>query len=201
MGWFPSKYCIALLHLWYDESMAKRKKFTPCKICTSPFRYQIESAWKNKPVRSKSARTAIAEKYQGELGYKTRNAFYRAVQRHFEHFKQAQRFPYLVKPDKSPHAIPKSSLTSLSQSLLDIGGKMANFYKENPSEARKKLSFNEIFKAQDALTNRMRVEVQQNALKIAMAKLFGGFLEEDVEEGELLDEESPMAVLSENTQR
>lgn len=181
----------------YSNSMPKRKKkkkFVPCQFCLSPYRYQIEQAFK-----SGVKRPEIADHYHSELKYATKGSFVRALQRHFEadHFKKAKKVAPAVAPKGSEHKMPNATLKGLSQSLLNIGQDMVEYYKDNPLVARKELNFREIIKAQDALTNRMKVEVQQDALKLAMAKFFGGFIPQN--KGEVIDgEESEISLLPEN---
>lgn len=147
----------------------------------------------------------MAKKYKRKLNIKINSTFHSLVDKHMaaDHQKLAVQYPYLGKPKNSPQKLPKASLGSLSQSLLDIGKDMADHYKNNPNDARKDLTFNQIFKAQDSLTKRMEVEVQQSALKLQMAKLFSGQLPEElqIEEGELVDEseESLISLLQETT--
>jgi len=186
--------------------MPHKSRFHPCQVCTNPYRYQIEEAWKNKPVRNKNVRHSIADRFMPELGIKLKVTFFKAMDNHFhkEHFRESKKYPYLGRPDDSPQKIPQTSINELSQSLLDIGKQMADYYKENPQAAIRNLNFRDIFAAQDTITKRMMVQVERDAVKIQMAKLFSGQMPKTFkfEEGKLVDEndsQSLIRLLSEDT--
>ena len=165
--------------------MARHKKeFNPCAICLSKYRYQIEQAWQSE-VRKKD----IADKYTPLLKYSRGDAFVSAAKRHMipKHFKESKKFPYFAAPPGSEHALTKTSLEDLAQGLMDIGGNMVDYYKKNPLIARKELRIIDVLKAQDVVTNRMKVANEQDALKLMMGKMFGGFMPEVVD-GEVVDE-------------
>lgn len=184
--------------------------YRPCRVCYSPYRYQIEQAWRNKPLRdlTKTHRMAIVKKYTTELGLKSERTALRLLQLHHQssHFKAAQKFPYLEHPKGSPQPdVSKTTLNELSQSLLDIGKQMADFYQKNPELAVQNLSFRDIFAAQDTITKRMMVDVQKDAVKVSMAKLFSGQMlpKFKIEEGKVIDEDdskSLIRLLSENSE-
>jgi len=168
-------------------------RFKPCQICNSPYRNQIENAWNNNVPRRE-----IFEHFSPLLGHSTVHATEAACRRHFAkaHYSKAKKHIPLNAPADSPHRMSKTSLNELAQGLMDIGGNMVSFYKDNPLVARKELKIGEIMKAQDSVTNRMKVQVTQDALKLQMAKMFGGFIGEVIE-GEIDEDptESPTALL------
>jgi len=200
--WVPLHICVQLVMLdrlktkVYSVTMTLPKKkssrefkFVACQLCNSPYRKQIENAWE-----SGVARKDIYEHYTGVLGHNTLRATEAACYRHFgkKHYKKSKNYISPVQPKDSPHKMSKTSLEGLAQGLMDIGGNMVGFYKDNPLVARKELKIGEIMKAQDSVTNRMKVQVTQDALKLQMAKMFGGFISETIE-GEVDD--SPTALL------
>ena len=203
-----SRICVQLVTLdrlgpkVYSDTMTLPMKkssrpfrFKACLLCNSPYRYQIENAW-----TSGVERKAIYEHFAPLTGHDTLRGIEAACYRHFgkKHFEEAKKYVSLDKPKDSPHAMSRTTLDELAQGLMDIGGDMVKFYKDNPLVARKELRIGEIMKAQDSVTNRMKVQVTQDALKLQMAKMFGGFLSDTVEEGELVDEDPPTALLPEN---
>lgn len=204
MNGVPYIICVTLVTLdkregrVYSDTMAKKKKsFVPCQFCTSKYRYQIEQAIQNDVNRSQ-----IAEKYMPLTGHTKETSFKRAVERHMQkdHFKFAKKMPYFDAPPGSEHKMSATSLEGLAQGLMDIGGGIVDYYQKNPLVARKELKIGEIMKAQDSVTNRMKVQVTQDALKLQMAKMFGGFIGDtvDAQEGEIVDAESPTALLTED---
>ena len=172
------------------KKSSREFKFTACQLCNSPYRKQIENAWE-----SNVPRKDIYEHYSGILGHKTLRATEAACYRHFgkKHYAASKSYTCPVQPKDSPHRMSPTLLNELAQGLMDIGGNMVSFYKDNPLVARKELKIGEIMKAQDSVTNRMKVQVTQDALKLQMAKMFGGFIG-DVIEGEV-DELPPTAIL------
>lgn len=167
------------------------KHYTPCKLCTSPYRYQVESAWKNKPKRNKEARTAIAKRYKQYFGHKHNDSFYRMVQLHFEnpHYRHSKKMPYLEPPPdavRRPDTSP-ATLKSFAQGLLDLGQAQIEYYKANPDKARKNFKFADVTKAQDSVSKRMAVETQKSAMHLQMAKMFGGFITE-IEDAEVVED-------------
>ena len=176
----------------YSDTMARKRKtkgFNPCYICTHPYRHQFEHAW-----LAGVPRQQIWEKYRHNVRQKKDKSFFKAMELHMrkEHFKEAKKYLSLDAPPDSPHRMTTTNLNDLSQGLMDIGGDMVKYWKDNPLVARKELKIGEIMKAQDSVTNRMKVQVTQDALKLQMAKMFGGFISETIE-GEVDD--SPTALL------
>ncbi len=174
------------------KKKARKHKFRTCQFCTSPYRYQIENAWKSR----KLSRREIYQHFMPMTGHKSEASIEKACHRHFrkDHFEKAKKIVSLETPPGTFNKMTPTSLDELAQGLMDIGGDMVKFYQQNPLVARKELSINEIMKAQDSVTNRMKVQVTQNALKLMMAKMFGGFVGDPIE-GEIVDEDSPTALL------
>lgn len=167
---------------------AKRNLFTPCGICLSPYRYQLEQAYIERIPKKDLIEKYVKTMVGGKTGFRSPEAFTQALWRHMKnpHYKKSKKFPYLEAPPGSPQKTTAATLQSLSQGLLQIGADMVKYWQDHPDEARKELKMNDVIRAQDAITNRMRVEVEQDALKLTMAKLMGGFIPATVEEGEVV---------------
>jgi len=165
--------------------------FRPCQLCNSPYRSQIEQTWKAGVPRKE-----IYDHFMSKTGHKSPLSLEAACYRHFakKHYNEAKKHIPLNAPADSPHRMSTTNLNDLSQGLMDIGAGMVDFWKDNPLVARKELKIGEIMKAQDSVTNRMKVQVTQDALKLQMAKMFGGFLGDTIE-GELVDEDPPTTLL------
>lgn len=179
--------------------------FSACRICLSPFRTQIEAAWKSvTPIeREQWMKAELFRKYHSFIQIVGKKAFNKILRIHFSpnHMRKAKLLVNLQMPPTSPQAkeavkkandLAESAITlnTLSQSLLNIGQKMADYYAEHPLDAVANLNFRDIMAAQDSITKRMAVETQKDMVKIQMARLFSGQLPKEFkfEEGKLVDE-------------
>lgn len=192
--------------------MEKTKTFKPCKVCLSPYRAQIEAAWKrSSPIqRDSKLKNQLFQKYHTEFGTNDHYNFNTHLNKHFAkaHYNRAKLLLNFQTPPDSPfskeyemdaRAMQKAnvSLAELSQSLLNIGAQMAEYYTEHPLDAVQNLNFRDIMAAQDSITKRMMVETQKDMVKIQMARLFSGQMPKEFKfiDGELDDKDDSKSLI------
>lgn len=176
--------------------MAKNKKqrrFTPCDICLSPYRTEIEAM-----INAHIPQIEIAKKYLDKFPGCTKvQSLRRKVSRHIRHLDKARNFNVIKLPDDSPHAhMPRVSMEQFAQRMLEIGSKALDFYELCPS----KIKLADVIATQRLLVEKQRLSIHEDALKLAMARFFGGFpVPKDSIEGEIINEprfpKSPGAIL------
>jgi len=180
-----------MLH-WYYMT------FRPCPVCLSPWRSEIEGMYRDR----KEIKT-IALKYRERFpDYKNWRTVHALFTRHFKHQALASAIEATQVPnDPTAIVLPRTTLESLAQRLLDIGGKGIEFYEKNPSFASK-LPLKYALDAQKLLIMRQRNQISENALKISLARMFGGFPLEmpAAVEGELVDvPDKPAGIIQSKT--
>lgn len=144
-------------------SFRHTKKPKPCDICLSPYRTKIETMLKQGFSQRKTA-----EKYQK---YFTCNpdTLRSKISRHKTKHKGLYKdIAYMPNSSK----MSSTSLETFAQGLLEIGMKAIEHYPE-------KVKTSNIISAQRLLLEKQKTQHTEDALKIAMARFFGGFHLED----------------------
>mgnify|MGYP006909287184 CR=1 FL=1 len=156
--------------------MADLIRTRPCQICYSPYRKQMEKM----VLKEGSTRKAVAEKYAKVMGKRV-DAIYQSISKHFnnEHYKT-----HLVMTDG---ARAQESLVNLNR----------DYEREITFETAAKQLLQEGMEGKDELSvkEKLRLSTQlqktnlegkkqdlsESALKLQVAKLFGGFLQKPLQ--------------------
>ena len=160
----------------------KGKFFHPCEICTSPYRSEMESL-----LRAKEPMMNIARKYLDKFKGCTKvNSLMAKIRRHKAHLEQARQIAAVRLPDDSPHeGMSRVSMEQFAQRMLKIGNKALNWYEQFPHLVK----LQDVIAAQRLLIEKQRLSIHEDALKLAMARFFGGFpVSKDSIEGEIVND-------------
>jgi len=145
----------------------KRTKLQVCRICVSPYRAEIEERVLKKKESKYSVAKAYAKAFHLNFQY-----VYDSMKHHFR--------KHLDRPFKEYEGAPVISFEMASKILLQEG-----------MEERKRLKPKEKLdlaqKIEKTVIYKQQAKTQENALKLAAAKFFGGF----IEEGEIVENGQP----------
>ena len=142
----------------------------PCQICFSPIRGEIEAF-----LRKGYSQRVIAEKYLSHFscGVETlRVKISRHKNKHLRKF-----MSLVVQTDKSGSS--KTSVEALAAGLLKIGMMIVERYPDQ-------VKLRDVISSQKLLLDKAKLSSQENALKLAMARFFGGFPLEPVKSDEII---------------
>ncbi len=140
-----------------------------CKLCLTPMRYEIEEAFKKGVPRK-----FIFNKFSPLMDYKGKyTSFFILLYRHMKHAKRKIFDP--IEQEKKRSSLLNVQLDELIQRITNIiGGK-------SDAELLKDTKLRDVFMGQRVLLERAKLQLQQDALELTMAKLFGPQLEGVVE--------------------
>lgn len=175
----------------YVPKPPKPPNYRPCDICVSPWRGQIESA-----IDAHMLRKDICAKYMQYFpGCNVPVSFLQKINIHIKHRSRAANImSFAASGGVGNPSESRASLESLAQKLLVLGDKAVDLMMNDPS----KVDMKDVLTAQKLLIDKKKVRVQEDALKLGMAKFLGGFEDPDIEEGEVIDE-SKISILPEST--
>jgi hypothetical protein len=170
-----------------DKITKERRKdtFVPCDICFSFYKAEIEAAMDNKIPLKK-----LAEKYKKLFIYGEVADLYFNLARHYNHLSEARLvvINYRALTERTAESNKrKVTIETLAQKLLEVGDDILEQYTADPKEAMKHVNMNHVFSAQKVLLEKKRVKVEEDALKLGMAKLFSGLSKPNIIEGEITD--------------
>ena len=144
---------------------------TPCMLCTSPYRDEFLLAWKQ--VR-KGKKMRVYEKYAPLMKYNsTFHAFQVMVYKHLNYHKE---FEQIITP-QTPEGEHHSSVEEVVQRLTDLAGIKAL------SLDPKDLKFRDVWAGQKVLIEAKKLRLTEDALMIALSKMFGPTILEGEEIG------------------
>lgn len=151
--------------------------FKPCIVCLSPYRRDIE-----REIKNKRPDLHIARDYLEYLPSKSAMSLRQIINRHKKHLKYENQI-MVVNPGDHP-AITKTTVESYAKHLLQIGKQMAL---ETPWRFEPK----DVIAAQELVIKQKQLNLQENAMKVSLAKMFGGIglSESEIEEGEIVENE------------
>ncbi len=160
-----------------------KKKFRPCVICVSPYKTEIDAL-----MRAGVTNPRIAEKYISKfLNNKSAATLVVQMRRHNKHLDQSRRVAVLMMPEPGVHPIlPRASMEQFAQKLLEIGTKALLNLETNPDKVQMK----DVIAAQRMLIEKQKLSIHEDALKLTMARFFGGFKPPPTLEGEVVNGES-----------
>lgn len=153
------------------------KKMGLCKICLSPYRKEIEGAWK-----AGVKRTLIYEKYKDKLEMKGNYAnFYQMYKRHKYHFAN----PAMIVPSEAVQTSKRetSNFESLVKRITDLG------YAKVENMTPEELKLNDVWSANRVMIDMRKQKLEENQMMMALAKMFGPVIEGVYEDPEKLQEE------------
>lgn len=132
-----------------------------CDLCTSPFRSEIDLA-----LRNHEAQSRIINRFMEKFGVKLKDTFRKKLKRHEKHMNKTAEGMVVI---ESQPGMPTThaTLEKFAQSLLEIGSKRLD---EHPED----VTIPDVIQAQRLLIERSRVKVQEDSLRLAVAKMFGG---------------------------
>ena len=105
------------------------------------------------------------------------------VRRHRRHLEQAKQIEVIKLPDASPQPkMPRVSMEQFAQRMLKIGYKALDFLESHPLQ----IKMQDVIASQRLLIEKQKLSIHEDALKLCMARFFGGFSQpkEDLQEGE-----------------
>lgn len=132
-----------------------------CDICTSPYRSEIDRSLRHHEVKAR-----IIERFMKKFGVRLEDTFRKRLKVHFEHMDKTANAPLVI---EAQPGVPTTriSLESFAQRLLEIGNKKLDKHPET-------VTIPDVIQAQRLLVERSRVKVQEDSLRLAVAKMFGG---------------------------
>jgi len=158
---------------------SKGKFFHPCEICTHPHRSEIEAL-----LRASEPMMEIARKYLDKFeGCNKVRSLMEKIRRHKRHLEQARQIVAVKLPDDSPHeSMSRVSMEQFAQRILKIGYKALDYYESFPHLVK----LQDVIGAQRLLIEKQKLSIHEDALKLCMARFFGGFSQpkENLQEGE-----------------
>lgn len=146
-----------------------------CDICTSPFRSEIDVALRNHEVKAR-----IVDRYMKKFGVTKEDTFRKRLRKHLEHMNKTAEGMVVIEAQPgmpTTHA----TLEKFAQRLLEIGDKRLDEHPEN-------VTIPDVIQAQRLLIERSRVKVQEDSLRLAVAKMFGGIGPGSIEPIEAVEE-------------
>jgi len=156
------------------------EKIRPCQICYSPYRKEMEKM----VLKNGSSMMAVARKYAKVMG-KKESTVYQAVQRHFgkKHYDKLRMIGPGVTSAKIEAHFEEDyeravTFEEAGQTLLQQGMKQVD-------ELSAKEKLNMATKMQKVNLEGKRQQLEENQLKLQVAKLFGGFLGQQPIKGHL----------------
>lgn len=165
--------------------------FLICRICKSEYRDEIEKLGKRN-IPFKDITKAYLRYFEGV----SEIAFFNSVKRHLKgkHPPLIENMDITPNRDKqSEESIKPATPEAYAQALLEIGMSPEML-------THKRIKHGDVVKAQNLLIEKQKAENQKNALSLIMSKLLSGLIKkEDIMEGEVIKDESPVGAIAANS--
>ncbi|MBI4335826.1 MAG: hypothetical protein HY589_04140 [Candidatus Omnitrophica bacterium] len=158
-----------------------------CDICTSPFRLEIDTALRNHEMMIR-----VIRRYKDKFGVKLEETFRKRLQTHAKHMNRNAEGLVVIESQPGVGA-RRATLEKFAQKLLEIGDKRLD---EHPE----RVTIPDVIQAQRLLIERSRVKVQEDSLRLAVAKMFGGVGPGPTEPIEAIEEPAPSLLSGEEVQ-
>jgi len=152
-----------------------------CKICLTPYRSEIEKAWKLGVKR-----VQIFRKYKPLIGYEgTESAFSSLMCRHWKHKNKAGAI-LLPTPEGAAQPITPATIENFGKKFLELG--MLKLETAGPGDVK----FQEVISAQKLVLDSRKLKLSEDALTLMLGRLFGPKIEKvkrEFIEGEVVEDE------------
>ena len=132
-----------------------------CDLCLSPYRSDIERS-----LRNNERKITLVRRYMTKFNVTLEDTFRKKLQRHEAHMDRTSKLPVIIEGNPG---IPTTRVTmeKFAQRLLEIGSLRIA---QHPEE----VTIPDVIQAQRLLVERSKVKVQEDSLRLAVAKMFGG---------------------------